>query len=201
MSIAIIKDTQIFNSGASIRIEKGSKVLLLSKEQVKTIDTVQNNILRIDIGEGPLNNIFIDYNDVLTPTVNSANELRDSINSMLLSDNYNGGDATEQTQLAILTEIQTLTTASTAHFEKLAKPDFTRLEPIFVDESNPNMIFKGWSKTYSDEGIAAWAIQRIQKVQDVLVYEWANGNQNFTHVWNDRTSLSYGAYLSEPIVG
>ena len=50
---------QLFNDGAVIRIENGTKTLLVTKEQVKTIDTIQNNIVRIDIGEGPLKNIFI----------------------------------------------------------------------------------------------------------------------------------------------
>ena len=93
---------QIFNDGACIRIENGTKTLLVTKEQVKTIDTVQNNIVRIDIGEGALKNIFINYQDVTSPVVNSGNELREVINSMLLSDQYDGGDATESTQLTIL---------------------------------------------------------------------------------------------------
>ena len=86
---------QIFNDGAVIRIENGTKTLLVTKEQVKTIDTIQNNIVRIDIGEGPLKNIFVNYQDVTNPVVNSANELRDLIKGWLVSDNYNGGDATE----------------------------------------------------------------------------------------------------------
>jgi hypothetical protein len=92
---------QIFNDGAVIRIENGTKTLLVTKEQVKTIDTIQNNIVRIDIGEGPLKNIFVNYQEVQTPVVGSANELRDLIKGWMLSDNYNGGDATEATQLSI----------------------------------------------------------------------------------------------------
>src|SRR5690348_4563570 len=125
---------KLINDGASIRIENGSKILFVAKDQVKTIDTIQNNIVRIDIGEGPLKNIFVNYQDVETPVVGSANELRDLINQMLLSDAYDGGDAKEVTQLSILNQIQTIATTLATIKDK--ETDFSQFEPTRVDESN-----------------------------------------------------------------
>src|SRR6266498_4406782 len=125
---------QIINDGACIRIENGTKTLLVTKEQVKTIDTIQNNIVRIDIGEGPLKNIFVNYQDVETPVVASANELRDLIKQMLLSDNFNGGDATEAGQVNILNKLGDI--GVLLQTIKQREIDLTQQEPSRMDESN-----------------------------------------------------------------
>jgi hypothetical protein len=122
---------QIINDGACIRIENGTKTLLVTKDQVKTIDTIQNNIIRIDIGEGPLKNIFINYQDVESPVVASASELRDLIKQMLLSDNYNGGDATEQGQVNILNKLGDI--ALILQTIKQKEADLTQLEPSRIE--------------------------------------------------------------------
>lgn len=187
---------QIFNDGAVIRIENGTKTLLVSKEQVKTIDIVQDHIVRIDIGEGPLKNIFINYQDVANPVVASASELRDVFKGMMDSDQYEGGDATESTQLQMLQEIQNLKLVTGDIFQSLMRPDFSKLEPIFVDESTPNTIYKGWARTYSNGAAAAWAILRIRRINDVVQYEWADGDQQYDNIWDNRLALSYAPYLS-----
>jgi hypothetical protein len=176
---------QIFNDGACIRVENGTKILLVAKEQVKTIDTIQTNIVRIDIGEGPLKNIFINYQDVTAPVVASANELRDLIKAMLVSDQYDGGDATEQGQLNILSKLTDM--SAILETIKLSEVDLSKVEPSVVDESNPNMIYKGWHKGVGNPSANEWAIQRIRREDDVNYYEWAWGAQNQVHVWNDRT--------------
>src|SRR5689334_23429610 len=78
MAVSQPPGAQITNDGAVIRIEKNGKILLVAKDQVKTIDIVHANIVRIDIGEGPLKNIFLNYQEVASPAVASANELRRS---------------------------------------------------------------------------------------------------------------------------
>src|SRR3954470_17289161 len=134
--------TNLINDGAVIRIEKNGKTLLVAKDQVKTIDTVHDNIVRIDIGEGPLRNIFLNYQEVSTPTVASANELRDTIQAMMLTDAYLGGDAKEVTQVSILNQVSQLTNVLVAM--NLRQLDQTTSEPSRTDESNPNMIYRGW---------------------------------------------------------
>jgi hypothetical protein len=190
---------QIFNDGACIRIENGTKILLVAKEQIKTIDTIQTNIVRIDIGEGPLKNIFINYQDVTAPVVASANELRDLIKAMLVSDQYDGGDATEQGQLNILNKLTDI--SAILETIKLSEVDLSKVEPSVIDESNPNMIYRGWHKGVGNPSGNEWAIQRIRREDDVNYYEWAWGAQNQVHVWNDRTQQYFLPFDYTGVVG
>jgi hypothetical protein len=189
---------QIFNDGAVIRIENGTKTLLVAKEQVKTIDTIQNNIVRIDIGEGPLKNIFINYQDVTTPVVASANALRDLIKGMLLSDLYTAGDATEQGQVNILNKLSDI--ALILDDIKKKEVNLTQTEPSRIDESNPNVIYKGWHKLTGVTSDSEWAIQRIRRVDDIIIHEWAYGLQNQVCAWDDRTVYPYSALNYAPEV-
>ena len=191
---------QLFNDGAVIRIENGTKILLVAKEQVKTIDTIQTNIFRIDIGEGPLKNIFINYQDVTAPVVASANELRDLIKGWMLSDSYNGGDATEAGQVNIVNKLGDIATILEAI--KLKEMDLTQLEPSRLDESNPNVIYRGWHKAYGFIDLNEWAIERIRRVGDDIIRDWAFGTQQQICVWNDRLSYEYLPYTNGlPIEG
>jgi hypothetical protein len=183
---------QIINDGACIRIENGLKTLLVAKDQVKTIDTVQTNIVRIDIGEGPLKNIFINYQDVESPVVASSTELRDLIKQMMLSDNYNGGDATEQGQVNILSKLSDISLLIQAIKQK--EVDLTQTEPSRIDESNPYMIYKGWHKLFGDEQANEWAIQRVRRENDQIIYEWAFGTQRQIYKWWDRADHVYAPY-------
>ncbi|MBK6937006.1 MAG: hypothetical protein IPH18_09110 [Chitinophagaceae bacterium] len=77
---------EIFNDGASLRILNKGSVILVSKLQIKTIETIRNDVVRLDIGEGALKNIYIKFADVTTPAgLADAGQLRDAINAMLLS--------------------------------------------------------------------------------------------------------------------
>lgn len=183
---------QLYNDGACIRIDNGTKTLLVAKDQVKTIDTLQDSIVRIDIGEGPLKNIFIHYQEVTVPVVHSANELRDSIKAMLLSDNYDGNDATEQGQIHILNKLAEI--ALLLQGVKWKEGTLTQTEPSRIDEANPYLIYKGWhSKTGNPEG-QEWAIQRIRRENEVIIYEWAHGTQNPIYAWGKREKHPYMPY-------
>jgi hypothetical protein len=183
---------QIFNDGACIRIENGTKTLLVTKEQVKTIDTIQNNIVRIDIGEGPLKNIFVNYQDVTAPAVASANELRDLIKGWMVSDNYSGGDATEVSQVNILNKLGDI--ALILQAIKLKEADLTQSEPSRIDESNPYMIYRGWHSKSGIPDVTEWAIERIRRENDEIIHEWAFGTQRQIYKWSDRTNHYYVPY-------
>lgn len=183
---------QIINDGAVIRIEKGTKTLLVTKEQVKTIDTVHDNVVRIDIGEGPLRNIFVNYQEVAVPAVASANELRDLIKGWMLSDQYDGGDATEATQISILNQVSQLTNVLVAM--NLRQLDPTKEEPSRVDESNPNMIYRGWHARFGVPEQAEWAIERVKQVNDEIIHEWAFGTKKQIYPWSQRETFNYVPY-------
>jgi hypothetical protein len=69
--------------GASIQILLNDSSFLITKQQIAAIDTISNESVRIDIGEGPLRNIYIKHSDVIEPKTGSVLELRDFINSLL----------------------------------------------------------------------------------------------------------------------
>jgi hypothetical protein len=189
---------QIFDDGACIRIQRLGdqnnivKVLMLSKEQVKTIDVIKDNIVRIDIGEGPLNNIFINFLEVTFPVLSSADELRNEINAMLKSDIYDGDNLSEVTQRNILTKLEEI--AALMQSNNVAEANLSNGEPSRIDESNPYMIYKGWHKLFGDEQANEWAIQRVRRENDQIIYEWAFGTQKQIYKWWDRASFAYAPY-------
>jgi hypothetical protein len=184
--------TNLINDGAVIRIEKNGKTLLVAKDQVKTIDTVHDNIVRIDIGEGPLKNIFLNYQEVISPAVASANELRDTIKAMMLTDAYMGGDAKEVTQIAILNQVSQLTNVLVAINNRELK--ITNEEPSRTDESNPYTIYRGWHSRFGIPNQNEWAIERIRRDGDEIISEWAFGTKRAIYPWTDRETLNYVPY-------
>lgn len=192
-------NTQIINDGAVLRIEKNGKILLVAKDQVKTIDTVRDNIVRIDIGEGPLKNIFLNYQEVADPAVASANELRDTIKAMMLSDQYDGGDAKETTQISILNQLGSI--AEILSSIQARETDITQLEPSRTDESNPYMIYRGWHGAQGNTNQPEWAIERIRRENDEIIHEWAFGTKEQIYVWDARVDHNYVPYNYAPRVG
>src|ERR1700733_9486132 len=76
--------TQIINDNSCIRIISGDTPLIINKSQVKTIDVVKNQTIRIDIGAGALRNIYIRFSDVTLPAgLPDVDTLRDAIKAML----------------------------------------------------------------------------------------------------------------------
>lgn len=92
--------TTITNNGASIKIDNGVTIRNLMKNQIIEVSVIKTNTIKIDKGEGALNNVFINYADVTAPVTANAGELRDAINDMMANSvNSNGaGGATEAKQ-------------------------------------------------------------------------------------------------------
>jgi hypothetical protein len=186
---------QVFSEGATIRIEQFGdggetlRSLVIAKDQVKQIDIIKDFIIRIDIGEGPLRNIFVDYRLVTYPIAVSVVELKTMIANMLTSELDDGDAPSELTQQNILLKVndiaQTLTTI------KDKETDFSLLEPSRTDESNPNMIYRGWHSGFGFVDVAEWAIERVRRIDDEEVREWAFGYKKQIYVWNDRATLQY----------
>lgn len=183
---------EIFNDGASLRILNKGSVILVSKLQIKTIETIRNDVVRLDIGEGALKNIYIRFADVTTPAgLADAGQLRDAINAMLLSNV--AGAATEVKQdaeigilngiLGVLTDLKVI--MNTGGGGGGIK------QPIRIDESTPNIIYNGFAVTGASTAEAIWAIQRVTRDKDIIVYEWADGNELYDNVWDDRYNLAY----------
>lgn len=96
-------DNGVYNDGACIKIVFEGGIIQVNKAQIKTIDTVRNDIVRIDIGAGAMKNIYIRLAEVQYPkNINDVTALRNYINGLLLQ----GGNASEATQTTMLNELK-----------------------------------------------------------------------------------------------
>ena len=182
---------EIYNNGPSLKIVNGGSVILVSKIQIKTIETIRNDGIRLDIGEGALKNIYVRFADVTTPAgLADAGQLRDAINAMLLSNVAGGATEIKQdTEIGILNGILgalndlkgIMTTGGGGGIK----------QPVRIDESKPNVVYYGYAAIGSAIDAPVWAIQRVTRANDIIVYEWADGNENYDNVWENRYMLDY----------
>ena len=182
--------TQIINNGASLKIVSDTSTRYITKQQIKEIGIVRSDIIKLDLGEGPLYNVFIDHNDVTDPVTATPSDLRDAINTMLQS-GVTGG-ATEAKQDSEIAELQGLNTRIndlTTQMDALNEKHF--YEPSLVDETNPNMIYRGFADPGAEKGSAVWAIQQVENEGGIITYKWAGGNKNFDKIWDNREGLAY----------
>ena len=61
-----------------------------------------------------------------------------------------------------------------------------------IDEVNGTLFYFGWHKPGSSNAAnAVWKIARRLQTGTVWAYEWADGNQNYDNIWDNRASLTY----------
>ena len=157
---------EITNNGASIKINDTTAIRNIMKSQIQEIVVVKTNIIKIDIGKGALYNVFIPYADVTIPSTANPEALKDKLTTL---------NATADT----------IKNAVNALDSKIF------FEPVMVDESNPNLIYKGFASPAANGQDAVWAIQRVSIANEICSYQWADGNKNFDNVWNNRAALLY----------
>jgi hypothetical protein len=58
------------------------------------------------------------------------------------------------------------------------------------DASSSPILYLGTADAGTPTSEALWAIQRIDVTSGVAI-TWANGENTFVNVWDDRTSLNY----------
>lgn len=61
---------------------------------------------------------------------------------------------------------------------------------IVDDYSTPNIIYIGDAQIGSATSSAVWRIQKINKTTGTVI-TWADGNDSFDNVWDNRLSLIY----------
>lgn len=182
--------TTIADNGASIKITIGTQVRNIIKSQIIEISVIKTNIVKIDIGQGALQNIFIPHADVTSPDTANAEALRDAINTMLAP--LVTSTATEQKQVEQIDILNTLK-GSLLSLQNLVTALDSKVfhDPLLIDDSGAGIIYKGYAVVGTSQSAPLWAIERIEKVGEVNVHSWANGDKNFDNSWNDRETLSY----------
>ena len=191
---------QILNDGASIRIVNAASVLLINKSHIKTIDTVRDNTIRLDIGSGALKNVFIKFQEVTIPAaLPDVYALRDAINAMLQTTGSGlATEAKQDIQIELLSGILSALTEIKIAISNLKCGCSGQM--IRIDESNPLVTYVGYANMGSLTGDAVWQIQRTRRfvTNDIVVVEWADGNQLFDNIWDQRLELNYQA-LEAPV--
>jgi hypothetical protein len=60
-----------------------------------------------------------------------------------------------------------------------------------VDEASTTITYIGKAVVGTSEASAFWQIQRVSVSGSVSTFTYADGNENFDNIWNNRASLSY----------
>jgi len=172
--------TQIINNGASLKIIADGATRNILKQQIREVSVINDTVIKIDIGQGALNNIFIDYPTVSNPVTPNPDALVEAINTMLMNTiTIPPGIATEANQQTEISKLESIRTAEL--FE----------EPQISDEANAKTIYRGYAVPGSITSAAVWAVEKITSNMGVISYQWADGNKNFDKVWDNRKALTY----------
>ena len=183
--------TQIINNGSSLKIVINAATRYILKSQIIEVVVVRDTIIKIDIGQGALYNLFIDQIEVTAPISSSVSDLRDKIMDMLQSASA-AGLATELKQTEGNAEIVNVKNSLNEMKDKVNNlNDKLFYDPKLVDESNANIVFKGFANPGAATNQPVWAILKITNNAGVLSYQWADGNKTFDNIWDIRKVLIY----------
>lgn len=182
--------TQIINNGSSLKIVTDNVPRLILKTQIKDVNVLRDTIIKIDIGQGTLNNVYVDQVDVKEPASASVDELRDKIIAMLSTNG--AGLATEQKQDSEIATIQDLKVQVSDLQTKVGSVDSKLFfEPTLVDENNPNTVYKGYALPGAKTSDPVWAIARVSSKNGIVSYKWAGGSKALDKIWDNRAALIY----------
>jgi hypothetical protein len=74
---------------------------------------------------------------------------------------------------------------------KVAVTDESTIYFVAVDEVNKNLSYIGKSVIGSSQAGAVWQISRLQTTGTVTLLQYADGDNSFDNIWNNRASLTY----------
>jgi hypothetical protein len=172
----------IYDSGACIKIMLNGNSFYINKAQIKTIDTIRNDSIRIDIGEGALKNVYVKLADVQYPqSFTDAAAIRDYIVGLMIQNALVFDPSFSNLFTNLLQEIKLA----------LQNSQGGGKTPLREDESQPYVIYKGYAAPNANTYDAVWAIQKITRLKDEIIYEWANGNDFYDNVWDNRFVVQY----------
>lgn len=63
--------------------------------------------------------------------------------------------------------------------------------PTRIDEVSELLFYIGWAKQGTLDDEAKWKIKRIYKIDTVWYMEYADGNEFYDNIWDNRSTLTY----------
>lgn len=184
---------EILNDGAAIKVVNGSQSRNVLKAQIKIVEVIKTDIIKIDIGAGALGNIFAPFSSVTNPATASPDALKEAILAMLpTSVGSAAGAATEakQDNTIVLLNLMRSTLTDLKNLGQVAN-EKSFYEPSMVDDTGAKLVYRGYAPVATGESQPQWAIERVRIENGVEVHAWADGDKNFDNVWADRESLTY----------
>jgi hypothetical protein len=205
--------TQIIDTGVSLKIVNNNKPRFVLKTNIISVEVLVNTTIKIDIGEGTLYNIYVDQALVTSPVSSDVNDLRDQIHAMLQASAGAGNPATEAKQIEQTAELTNVKNAiintqnnqltQTGELQNIKNSllelrgsvnsvnDKLFYEVRRMDETNGNVVYKGYANPGTASEASTWAILRITNNDGQFTYHWAEGNRNFDKSWDTRYSYQY----------
>lgn len=99
---------------------------------------------------------------------------------------------TQNNQATQTTELQAVKSALNDLKSTLSVVDNKMFyDPTIVDETNGNVVYKGFADPGTAEEALTWAILRETNVAGILYYHWASGNRNKDKRWTERATYTY----------
>lgn len=74
---------------------------------------------------------------------------------------------------------------------KVAVSDETTELSTAIDEVSADLSYFGFAAIGADHATAVWKIKRLQTTGTVTLLQYADGDESFDNIWNNRASLSY----------
>ena len=180
----------VYNDGACIKVAFNGNVIQINKAQIKTIDTIRNDTVRIDIGEGPLKNVYVRLSDVIFPEgFRDVIALRNYIKDLLIQNGFST-EAKQDAEINELQQVKQVLLDIKVAFQNSGGAGGVK-QPLREDESQPNVVYKGYAVPNARTSDALWAIQKISRVDNQIIYEWADGDENYDNIWDNRYELQY----------
>ena len=66
------------------------------------------------------------------------------------------------------------------------------LSPQRVDEVSATLVYVGYAQVSSPDGsLAVWKIKKIERVGTVWEIRYADGDELYDNIWNNRFSINY----------
>ena len=60
-----------------------------------------------------------------------------------------------------------------------------------LDNATASVTYVGEAALTADPSVAMWRIRELSTIGTVMIIKWADGNEDYDNVWDDRASLTY----------
>ena len=182
---------EIYDTPTSLKLVYNGTTRMLLKQHIREISVIKNNTIQIDLGEG--RRVFLPFNNIAIPAMNDAAALVEELNNFSNSYQRFCFEQINSVLELINTTSGNNNGNNNGYYPWGYDPNYAGGMGRLIDERNPNVIYRAYSKTPNQTANdPAWIIERITTQDGIITHQWADGDTvNFNHNWNDRETLNY----------